>query len=198
MISRRQIERMACAESYRRLAERILANGRCHSRAARERLCGPDAAAPAALGLALQRLAELTYGQEPLGDALARRLRGMQQSDGLFGETAVPSVAGSAAAMKGLMVWGDREAELGRAADAETAEALRRGLRAICAEIDAPLSRVDEQDLAVILWQLGDRAAFREAAPVDRLVQRIGNALASHSDEDDEDDLSRYAHATAA
>ena len=60
MISQNQIERMIEAREYRQLVVRILGNGRCRSRLAEQLLKRSDVAQAAALGLALQRLGELT------------------------------------------------------------------------------------------------------------------------------------------
>ncbi|UCD75849.1 MAG: hypothetical protein JSV91_02810 [Phycisphaerales bacterium] len=197
MISRRQIERMARSRSWGVLAERILANGRCLGEKGRERLCRPAGASAAGLGLALQRLAELTYGPDPLGDVLMERLCAEQRDDGLFGAGYQPSPAASAAALKGLMVWADRQAENGRACGGRTIESIHRGLAELSTRLDRMADAfIDEVDLAVILWQLADRPAFRRAVNLEALINRLHCPNGAMSETDDE--LARCARAMAA
>ena len=82
MLSLRHIERMVESKAYPRLVQRILANGRCESPRAIERLLEPRAVSPAALGLALQRVMELAYGPLPLADQLTRMLLALTTSNG--------------------------------------------------------------------------------------------------------------------
>ena len=197
MISRRQIERLARSEAYGVLAERILGNGRCLSDTGRRRLCRPLGASAAGLGLALQRLAELTYGPDPLGDELLSRLCAEQREDGLFGAGPNPSPAASAAALKGLMVWGDRQAEHGRACEEEVMASIQRGLYELCALLERESNAaIDDTDLAVILFQLADRPAFRRQVHLESLIDRLQHPAGAMSERDDE--LTRYARAMAA
>lgn len=197
MISKRQIERLAGAESWSVLARRILANGRCLCRRGQERLCSSSASAEAGLGLALQRLAEITYGPDPLGDELFLRLLARQRRDGLFGPGPHHSPAASAAALKGLLVWADRQAEWGRPCDRRVLDAIFLGLNRLCAILDrGDRSLTNEADLAVILWQLADHPAFRRSVDLEALVGRLhtGDAQADEI----ADDLTRCARAVAA
>lgn len=197
MISRRQIERLARSESYGVLAERILGNGRCLSEHGRRRLCRPPGAAAAGLGLALQRLAELTYGPDPLGDELTARLIAQQRADGLFGVGPDPAPAASAAALKGLMVWADRRAEQGRACGDDVINAIQRALTRLGALLEREVDAlIDDVDLAVILFQLADRPAFRRQVRLDALIDRLQQSTDTMSKEDH--DLTRYARAMAA
>jgi hypothetical protein len=197
MISRRQIERLARSEAYGVLAERILENGRCLSDTGRRRLCQPLGAAAAGLGLALQRLAELTYGPDPLGNELLDRLCAEQREDGLFGAGPNPSPAASAAALKGLMVWADRQAEHGRACEEKIIASIHRGLNKLCAMLERESdAAIDDVDLAVILFQLADRPAFRRLVHLEALIDRLHHPADARSETDDE--LTRCARAMAA
>jgi len=136
MLSIRQIEKLIEAASHRRLVQRILANGRCQEPAIIDRLVEPGAAAPAALGLALQRLLELSWGPTAALAGTVRRLLSCQDSQGMFrtpivalvaavaeaGEMAPaqgntlrsadpssPALAATAVALRGLAQWHDRE-----------------------------------------------------------------------------------------
>src|SRR4051812_34387650 len=103
MMNVRQIERLVERSEHRQLAQRILLNGRCLHQQALERLTQPHNVETAALGLALQRIVELTYRPTAIAAAVAKQLLDLQQRDGLFGDASSASVASSAAAVRGLM-----------------------------------------------------------------------------------------------
>jgi hypothetical protein len=87
-------------------------------------LMHPHAVAPAALGLALQRLDELSYGPNPLTEHVVHLLLAMQADSGQFGgPDPAASLAATAVACRGLLRWRDAHADaLADAArlDAET------------------------------------------------------------------------------
>jgi len=195
MISTAQIQRMVQTGAFSRLVERILANGRCQSGPARRRLAEPSSAAAAGIGLALQRLCELTYGPSEAAAGLAERLLGLQRRDGLFGAGADASVAASAVALRGLLDWRQQRKDAGSAPDHRLEGAIRRGIEALAAVVarrcTSPLDRVD---LEVVLWQLGRIKAFRRAVPVVEIAPSpIGPDGRGRGD-----DLTRFATAAAA
>jgi hypothetical protein len=195
MISTAQIQRMVQTGAFSRLVERILANGRCQSDPARRRLAEPSAAAAAGIGLALQRLCELTYGPSEAAAGLAERLLGLQGPDGLFGSGPDASIAASAVALRGLLDWRRQREDARAAPDHRLAGAIRRGMDALVASVArrrvAPLDRVD---LEVVLWQLGRIRAFRRAVPVVELAP----SPAASNGRGRGDDLTRFATAAAA
>jgi hypothetical protein len=116
MLTLSQIERLLDAGHYGVLLDRVLANGRCHERELRQALRCPGVLAAAALGMALQRVCELSYGPSPLAARLADRLLDLQQVDGGFGPdrdtpaAARDAILASAIALRGLL---DCTAQLG-------------------------------------------------------------------------------------
>ena len=164
MISLTHIERLLTAESYGRIVERVLANGRRVNRAVAKRLGVADAVAAAACGLALQRCCELTYAPTPLAERLAMRLLQMQRNDGHFSR----SVAGSAVALRGLLDYLQHHRDVGEAVDVHVSAAV--------AEASAAFRRTQSVDGAlcdnavestIVLWQLGESDAFRSAVKID-------------------------------
>ncbi len=113
MISLHHIEQLLRAESYDRLIDRVLANGRSVAGTLAARLHEPDASAPAACGLALQRCSELSYGPTANAGDLASRLLAQQDDDGSFGG----SFAGAAVALRGLSDYAQQHREIGEAVD---------------------------------------------------------------------------------
>src|SRR4029453_197859 len=118
MISQNQIVRLLDGKEYRHLVERILSNGRCRSSAARSALTRQTTAEPAALGLGLQRLLELTYRPSPTADRICARLMHMQQPDGLFADSETRHeslLAASAVALGAVVLWIEFQRHAGRA-----------------------------------------------------------------------------------
>jgi len=194
MLSRRQIERMVAAGTHRRMVERILANGRCGSEAARARLTDPRAATAAGLGLALQRLCELSYSPSEGCREVSRRLMRLQRPHGLFGPTEEGSIPGSAAAVRGLHDWcgllheGDPDRR-------RVEGAMKAGLRGLLGAIDGGGQRApDVAELAIMVWQLGPISGFRRVIPA--FLITVGADAAGQSER--EDDLFRMARAAAA
>src|SRR5690606_18238521 len=87
MINILQIDRLVEQRAWERLIERILQNGRGGSLHVRLRLARREAAAPAALGLAIQRLCELTFGPTPIARGLVAQLLHLQDRSGGFVES---------------------------------------------------------------------------------------------------------------
>ncbi len=184
MITQTQILRMVESQAFARLVDRLITNGRCHSPVAIKMLQQPETAGPAALGLALQRLCEITYWPSPDGTALAHRLVRMQRRDGVFcGGASADSgarVAATAVALRGLIDWvtqhNDQRATGGnddrlaiiRKAIARAWEALAREWR------DARTrGKCDEAVWAIALWQLGDCDDARKHLPIDEIRRNV-------------------------
>ena len=132
----------------------------------------------AALGIALQRVCELTYGWTPVGAQISERLLELQRIDGLFGGRSGGRTAGagaSAVAVKGLMAWRDHVSEatgedVGQhgpadrgqspATEASTRARLNRAIDAALHAIsDAQVDPTVESE--IIRWQLGARGTSR-------------------------------------
>jgi len=223
-----QIMQLLRAEQFSLLVDRVLANGRCRSKLVRQALRQGETVEVAAMGLALQRMLELTYGPTAEGDELVHRLlrlhstaddscRGdegespksdhgdgnVRLSDDLFGVADRSSItsrlAASAVAIRGLNAWLQRP-RMNRQPSAQLVQStLHRCLRALATGwLAGPSSSVDEHEWmvawAIVLWQLGDLAEFRNALPVDDLLAMVDHAAPDLL----EDDLSHYAHAVAA
>ncbi len=171
MISLTHIERLLRAESYRRLVERVLTNGRRVNRAVARHLEVSDAVAAAACGLALQRCCELTYAPTPLAERLAMQLLEMQRNDGHFSR----SVAASAVALRGLLDYLQHHREVGEAVDAQVSAAVAEALAAFRRTqlVDGAL-RNDAVESTIVLWQLGDNDAFKSVCPA---LGRSGDSL---------------------
>lgn len=106
MLSQQRIARWVQSRSYGTLVGAILSNGRNSCQTIRGLLTHPDAVAPAALGLALQRLDELSYGPNPLAEQIVRLLLAMQADSGQFGgSNPAASRAATAVACRGLLGW---------------------------------------------------------------------------------------------
>jgi hypothetical protein len=202
MITQTQILRLVEAQEYSRLIDRLLSNGRCHSAQAIDLLGRPEAAAPVALGLALQRLCELTYWPHPHGAGLAHRLVRMQRRDGAFGGGLEPSadatLAATAAALRGLIDWLAQHNHSGRNDDrlALIRNSIDRAWRALataCATARAS-DQWDHVAWAIVLWQLGDCEDARLHLPIDRIRRQIEDSSAAPI----ADDLTRLALTMAA
>jgi hypothetical protein len=195
MISRVQIQRMIEIGAWDRLVQRILANGRCRSAAARRRLSEPGSAMVAGIGLALQRLCELTYGPSEIAGGVARRLLRLQRPDGLFEGGPSLSIAASAIAIRGLLDWGEQCGRRAAGRHLRLEGAIERGIAALAAALSRPGRLAPDQvDLEVVLWQLGRDERFRRAIPVTRMAP---TGAGSHRRRGG-DDLTRFAAAAAA
>ena len=174
MISLHQIEQLLRAGSYDRLVDRVLANRRSVAGTLAARLHEPDARAPAACGLALQRCCELSYGPTAIAGVLASRLLAQQDDDGLFGG----SFAAAAVALRGLSDYAQQHREIGEAVDEPTAAAITRGMEALRrAQADDCVLDTDVEAWAIVRWQLGDQPAFRPAVRLDSLTEAVDRSL---------------------
>jgi hypothetical protein len=199
MINAHQIMRLVETRQLIKLADRVLANGRCHNENARRLLTHPETAAAAAPGLALQRLGELTYAATPETDALATLLLGMQRGDGLFGSVLMPvsdrCIAATAAAIRGLLAWTDLRAGPTNELDRQVHEALDRAMAALAQRFQRTNAFNDEAlGWAIVLWQLSDRREFRRLLTPAALTHR----LRASDIESEIQDLFRHALALAA
>lgn len=196
MISLHQIERLVEQEAYGRLVRRVLANGRCADSAVLTSLREPGVLRPAALGLALQRVCELSYEPSPTAIRLARLLLRMQTEDGRVGPLALCAAA-TAIAMRGLLEL--RELLEGLADHAILREvtdaAIRRGIESLAARQRAGAIGSDTTDAAIVLWQLGGSGQFREGVCMSKLMREVAMGLAEG---EGAAELCRFAYAAAA
>ena len=158
MINLSQIERLLDAESYGRLVDRVLSNGRRVSRAVAKRLEVSDAVTAAACGLALQRCCELTYAPTPLADRLALKLLEMQLTDGHFSR----SVSAAAAALRGLLDYVQHHRDVGEPVDAQTSAGIVEAM-AVFRQTQSVVGvfRDNAVESTIVRWQLGEHEAFR-------------------------------------
>ncbi|MHC5114108.1 MAG: hypothetical protein ACYTGP_06740 [Planctomycetota bacterium] len=158
MMSLRQIEQLIERKSYRRLLDRLLDNGRCVRQHVRRRLHEPPYLVGTALGLALQRVCELSYGPSEIGARLAEevRLRLGMAVEALTSANASPDALASAAvALRGLRDW------LGDWGDTEV-----RALKVVRGFMDrADVARRDPVAVEIARWQLN---AMLPAASTER------------------------------
>jgi hypothetical protein len=152
MINLKQIESLVAGGAFRRLVERVLANGRCVGQACRERLQTPEVVRVAALGLGLQRTVELTYRPAPVGRALCEALLDAEARHAFDGPHAcVPA----AIALAALRRWKAQHDECGMEADTRLGDAALR----IRASLQSALRGEgavdpDETDRQIVRWQL--------------------------------------------
>lgn len=185
MLNLVQIDRLAEQNAWERLIERVLHNGRGGDLAMRLRLVREEAAAPAALGLALQRTCELTYGPSAIGTGLVAQLLHLQREDGLFASapndhvTTDPSPrraspAATAIAVRALHDWREQCRSAGHEVETRLDRAIGRGLFALaCAQRDEGGFGEDEVENAIVLWQLGRIGEFRQAVRFHDLVDAV-------------------------
>lgn len=212
MLSVKQIHQQVHSRAHRRLTQRILANGRCQSPRILKRLLEPGAAAPAALGLALQRLFELTWGSSTESRLILSRLLACQAIGGLFGDPDLisgdgrngdvgkfVSIAATAVAVRTLTIAFDRMGshdfeerftDLPRlkASQERATTALTRSLKASNSD------DFNDVDAAIVLWQLGDLKPLARNLGLDHLAVRLKKrAGLEHCGE-----LFEYAYSSAA
>ena len=163
MLSPNRLERLAANGEYDRLLADVLRNGRSIPLAARLRLC--EALPAAALGLALQRLLELTRRPTGAVCALAADLLDQQSEDGGFGAVAATAVAVSAltnlsqiAAYVPGAVTPEFSERVGRAVEQGHHHLFAAQDR--CFGVDPAGLIGDGLDSALVYWQLGHDPAF--------------------------------------
>jgi hypothetical protein len=201
MISQHQIVRLIEAREYRQLTDRILANGRCRSPLARRTLMQPDAAQVAAIGLAIQRVCEMSYRPDASAAGLVHRLLDLQREDGMFkmatGADEPATIAATAVAIRALVTHESLCDGLGLSTGVRINSAICRGLDTLAAAAQHCLAHnriASPAAWAIVLWQLGDIAEFRNRVSMDALLDLLDATGAELI----EDELSRYAHAMAA
>lgn len=212
MLSVKQIHQQVQSRAYRRLTQRILANGRCQSPQILKRLLEPGAVAPAALGLALQRLFELTWGSSSESQIILTRLLACQAASGLFGDPdriarngrnieheGVMSIAATAIVIQTLTIalarMDLRESRNQSVYLPQLKAALERAMMALTRSLDASLSDdINDVDAAIVLWQLGDLKPMARHLGLDQLAARLKQrAGLEHYGE-----LFEYAYSSAA
>jgi hypothetical protein len=198
MIAPSQIVRFIDNRNHRTLIDRLLSNGRCHSPMARHVLHAPGAQAAAAIGLGLQRIAELAYWALPEGVDLAHRLLHMQRRDGHFGLATADIddiIASTAIGIRALTDWlanfkhDDAERSL-----------VHRGVDRACLALRVAFNGESNDEApnpaawAVVLWQLGDCDIACKRLP----LREIREHVRASDPEFRADDLSRLALTMAA
>lgn len=155
MLTARRIQRTAAAGAFPRLLHDVLDNGRELPAAVRRRLGERPGVAAAALGIGLQRVAELSFGRCGEADDVANLLLARQQPDGGFG-----GVAATACATAGLLAHGaSGGATLRQAGSGERDWEIEPALLAAASWLASALAAgaADEVDAAVVVWALGSR-----------------------------------------
>lgn len=199
MLNPNQIVRFIDSRNHRMLVDRVLVNGRCHSRLARSLLEQPEIIGVSALGLGLQRVCELAYWAVPEGAELAHRLIRTQRRDGLFVAGTSPTtlnashlMASTAVAARGLIDW--RSQFQHRDEEAALLDAcISRALNALAAACRSTAT-ADSAALAVVLWQLGDCEQACLRIPLGSIRDSISHASPAFL----RDDLPRLALTRAA
>jgi hypothetical protein len=194
MLSLIQIERMIHAGAYDRLIRRVLGNGRCTSRRVVDVLTHPDTSASVALGFAVQRMCELTYGPSEPVEKQAKRLLARRREDGLFGSDGGPILAASAVAVRALEAWTQLMPAVGpmsrgRGLSRRWSSRSRRWRARWSRPGRMRLSRAERD---IIRWQLGAHDAIQHALD----AQPVG--AVAMSDWAGRDELARLARASAA
>jgi len=182
MLALPRIAKLSLAGDHDRLLNDILHNGRPVPLAARIRLSASEAVRPAALGLALRRIAELTYRPVDEAAAIVTALLEEQRPDGSFG-----SIAATAAAVAGLSAFIDQHRPLRIASDRPDAFAIGSAEAALASALtwldalgaDARADRLigDRLDSALIAWlfQSDPRlAGWRGFGPLLIAIDRAG------------------------
>jgi hypothetical protein len=167
MLSPATLERLIEHADWERLLGEVLRNGRPLPLEARMRLLDSDAAAPAALGLALQRMIELSYAPGARERRALERLLAMQRADGGFG-----SPAATASAAAGLIAFQEHAvAALGGAEEGffrRLNARIEEALHALFAARERGLFDGsgeggligDALDTALVLWRLDGASRF--------------------------------------
>jgi hypothetical protein len=188
MLNLPRLSRLVESGEFERILEEVSRNGRPLPIGVRLRLSEPAGLPPSAMGLALQRVCELTYRPTPLAVALARGILDRQDAGGLFG-----TLSATAVALAALFSFSDQLALLTSAAAAERfgvdedlARKVRRAVEAAVhrlhrAQEESPAGRLgepptligDELDSAIVLWQLGLEPRFTAAVRFGELLSAM-------------------------
>lgn len=171
------IHRLASSGREGLLLARVLENGRPLCLAARLRLESAESLAPAARGLALVRLCELTHRPAPDAVDLALSLPPMQDDLGKIG-----GWAGHCCALAGLLALLEQDEQRPGAvslADRATLEAaVEAAVHALACSWEAngltgKLGQ-DAIDTAIALWVLHDRPGARRRLPLQAIERWLG------------------------
>ncbi len=188
MLNLPRLARLAVAGDFERILEEVTRNGKPLPLPVRLRLSESRGLPAAALGLALQRVTQLTYRPTPVAISLARGIVALADPSGLFG-----TIAATAPALAGLLAFTDQlrslptsahpDPELVRSIDLAIANSLHRLHRA---QEESPAARLgepptligDELDSAIVLWQLGLEPRFTSRIRFEDLLNSIGDTAA--------------------
>ncbi|MEC9374369.1 MAG: hypothetical protein VYC34_11025 [Planctomycetota bacterium] len=181
MISPNRLVRIAEQSDFDRLLVEVSRNGRPLPVGARLRLSEGASLAATALGLALQRILELSYAPSARTLTLADDLIARQDSRGSFG-----CVASTSVAVAGLLAVRDRisftvaphaEALLERI-DRAVDLALHHLHAARTSDLfgESPALIADPLDTAITLWQLEDRDEFTALFSLDSLEDALAES----------------------
>lgn len=187
MISLPRMVKQAGEGQFDRILEDVLRNGRQIPLQARMRLEGADTLPAAALGLALQRVTELTYRPSDAALTLLERLLNRQRPTGSFG-----SIAGTAVALAALHAALSQHDALpgargsgrymSRELEARAREAAAQATHFLVQSQDAdalddeegPGGLIGEPiDTAIVLWQLGLDTRFTRAVRFEALMRAV-------------------------
>lgn len=178
MITLKQIARMVESGSFTQLIDRLDSCGDLEGLTGTS--CRNDNAAckAIALGLALQKVCEFSYGRCRLADEIAEQLIAALTELAEFDPADAGGcddecgAAARAVALRGLF----NHARLNRTAIENDPLFERELQRLIDACVSAIEGAQDHKIIAIALWQLGDVHAFRTRAPVDRMIEQISRA----------------------
>ncbi len=183
MINLPRMLRLVRAGEFDRLLNDSLRSNRLVPLRVRLRLSEPESLPAAAIGIALQRVVDLTYKPTEITAALLESLLTRQRADGTFGNTGATVVA--AAALGAVARQLDSLAGL-RAGRESMPEELSRQLHAALDRAAQALTlatgdfggrlssfgALDPIDGAIILWRLVDHPRLAAAANLERVLER--------------------------
>ncbi|HBS29326.1 MAG TPA: hypothetical protein DEB06_07715 [Phycisphaerales bacterium] len=185
MINMPRLVRLACDGHFDAMLGEVVRNGRPLPLSVRLRLSQPDSLAPAALGLALQRVLELTYRPTDTSVSLLRELLARALPDGSFGSVSATAIA--LAALLGFehqvnSLPGARTGDGSRYIDPALRATLQRAIADALGRLGAQWALGertdghaallgDDIDTAVVLWQLAFCPAFGRVVPLGALFE---------------------------
>jgi hypothetical protein len=163
MLTSNRIDRLVATGDFDRLLAHVLGNGRATPLAVRLRLSEASTLPAAALGLALQRLVELTFVPGEETELLVASLLDRQADDGSFGSTAATAVA-----VAGLQSFLDQLRPMRWYLDSRRPRLeslIRRVETAIPAALitlDSVAEEGDAEDVMIVAWQFGAMASLHQ------------------------------------
>ena len=176
MLTTNRIDRLVSSGDFDRLLNDVLSNGRTPPLAVKLRLSDPATLPAAAMGLALQRLVELTFVPGEESELLVAALLERQSDDGSFGSTAATAVA-----VAGLQAFLDQSKPMRWYLDSRrpTLESLVRrvesAIPAALITLDSVAEEGDSTDVMILAWQFGSLGSLHTwpgYARVARAVER--------------------------